>query len=108
MNTMLGIKRISFLMPENATLKDKRQIIRKIKDTIKAKFNVSFAEIDTNDRLQQSVIAISIVANDEQVVRTAFQQISNLIETLAEIRIFNEVNDVFRYEDETEHAWIPE
>jgi uncharacterized protein YlxP (DUF503 family) len=106
-NTIVGVKRISFLMPENGSLRDRRQIIRKLRDTLTAKFNVSFSEIDTDDKWHRSVVAISMVANEEQVVRTAFQQISNMIETTAGVRVFNDSNDVFRYEDETEHACMP-
>ena len=102
MHTMVGVKRISFLMPENASLKDKRQIIRKLRDTIKDRFNVSFAEVDEDEKLQRSAIAVTMVSSNEELIRTAFTQISNLIESLAEVRVFNEVNDVFRYENETE------
>jgi uncharacterized protein YlxP (DUF503 family) len=99
---MVGVKRISFLMPENASLKDKRQIIRKLRDTLKARFNISFAEVDEDEKLQRSAIAVTMVSSNEELIRTAFTQISNLIESLAEVRVFNEVNDVFRYENETE------
>jgi hypothetical protein len=103
---MVGVKRISFLMPENASLKDKRQIIRKLRDTIKDRFNVSFAEVDEDEKLQRSAIAVTMVSSNEELIRTAFTQISNLIESLAEVRVFNEINDVFRYENETETAQL--
>lgn len=106
MHTMVGVKRISFLMPENASLKDKRQIIRKLRDTIKDRFNVSFAEVDEDEKLQRSAIAVTMVSSNEELIRTAFTQISNLIESLAEVRVFNEINDVFRYENETETAQL--
>ncbi|MCX6112406.1 MAG: DUF503 domain-containing protein [Proteobacteria bacterium] len=106
MSTFVGVKRISFMMPENGSLGDKRQILRKLRDTLTSKFNISFSDIDTDDKWQKSIIAVSMVANDEQIIRTTFQQISNLIETIVEVRIFNDVNDVFRYEDEAKHAWM--
>ena len=98
----LGVKRVSFLMPESASLKDKRKIISKLRDTIRSRFNVSFSEVDINDKWQRSSIAVSMVSNREHMVRKAFLQISNLIETCAGVRVINEVNDVFRYEDEVE------
>ena len=107
MNTIVGVKRITFLMPENGSLKDRRQIIRKMRDTLRAKFNVSFAEIETDDQWQRSIVAVSMVANEEQVLRAAFLQISNLIETTIGVRVVSDTNDVFRYEDETEHACMP-
>ena len=107
MFTMVGVKRVGFLMPENGSLKDKRQIIRKLRDTISSRFNVSFAEIDTDDRTQRSIVAISMVSSNEEIIRTAFTQISNLIETLTEVRVCNDTTDIFRYEDETETVWVP-
>jgi len=102
MLVMVGVKRISFLMPESASLKDKRQIIRKLRDTIRARFNVSFAEVDGDEKLQRSSIAVTMVCSNEELIRTAFTQISNLVESLVKVRVFNDVNDIFRYENETE------
>lgn len=106
MQTFVGIKRVSFLMPENGSLKDRRQIISKYRETLTAKFNVSFSEIETDDKSQRSTIAVSMVSNNEQLIRTAFHQISNLLERTATVRVVNDVNDVFRYEDETNNAWL--
>jgi len=108
MFTMVGVKRIAFLMPESASLKDKRQIIRKLRDTITSKFNASFAEVDTDDKLQRSIVSIAMVANTDDVIRAAFVQISNMVEQTAGVRVFNDVDDIFRYEDESGSAWIPE
>lgn len=108
MNTMVGVKRIAFLMPENASLKDKRQIVRKLRDVVVSKFNVSFAEVDTDDKLQRTVIAVTMVSSTDDVIRATFIQISNLIEQTAGVRVFNDVDDIFKYEDETGSAWIPE
>jgi uncharacterized protein len=106
MNTYLGVKRISFLMPENGSIKDKRQIIRKLRDTIKSRFNVCFSEIDVNDKSQRATIAISSVSTDEAIIRNVFLQISNLAETCTGVRIINEVSDVFKYEDEINDDWM--
>lgn len=106
MYTMVGVKRICFLMPESSSLKDKRQIIRKLRDSIKVKFNVSFAEISNDDKWQKSTIAISMVSSEEELIRTAFNQIANIIETKVPVRVLNDTSDIFRYENETEDVWI--
>jgi len=99
---MVGVKRVSFLMPEDATLKDKRQVIRNLNNTLRNRFNVSFAVVEQDEKLQRSTIAVTMVACDQELIKTAFAQISNLIESLAEIKVFNEANDIFRYENEKE------
>ena len=70
---MVGVKRVSFLMPENVSLKDKRQVVRKLSDTIKNRFNVSFAEVAQYDKLQKSTIAVSMVACDQEIIIVQFQ-----------------------------------
>ena len=47
MKTLVGVKRIAFLMPESSSLKEKRQIIRRLRSVLSERFNLSFAEIDT-------------------------------------------------------------
>ncbi len=102
MYTMVGVKRVSFLISEDSSLKDKRQVLRELRETIKSKFNVSFAEVNQNDQLQRNTIAVSMVACDQEIIRAAFAQISNLIESFSGVRVFNESNDIFRYENEKE------
>jgi|GEM_PF-717792 len=102
MYTMVGVKRVSFLMPEDASLKDKRQIIRNLSETLRSKFNVSFAEVEQDEKLQRSSFSVAMVACDQEIIKTAFAQISNLIESLTAIEVTNEANDVFRYENETQ------
>jgi uncharacterized protein len=104
MKTLVGVKRIAFFMPDSASLKDKRQVIRKLKDKITSRFNVSFAEIDNDDKWQRSVVVVSMVSNTKDLISSAFQQIGNQIESMAEIRVFNESQEIFCYEDEVDDA----
>ena len=55
-----------------------------------------------DDKLHRNTIAVTMVACDKEIITTTFTQISNLIESLAEVKILNEANDIFRYENETE------
>ena len=43
-----------------------------------------------------------MVACDQEIIKTAFAQISNLIESSTEVKILNEANDIFRYENEAQ------
>ena len=51
--------------PEALSLKDKRQILRSMKDRVRAKFNASIAEVDNNDDWNNGTVGVSIVANDK-------------------------------------------
>ena len=60
----VGVCRIRFRLPENGSLKGKRQVVKSITSRVKNKFNVSVAEVDDNDLWQAATIGISCVSND--------------------------------------------
>ena len=49
-----------------ASLKDKRRIVKSIKDRLHRKFNVSVAETDHQDLWQRSELACCVVATDRR------------------------------------------
>jgi uncharacterized protein len=64
---------------DSHSLKDKRHVIKSLKDRLRAHFNVSVAEIDGLDSWQHSVIAAVTVSSD----RVHATQILNAVEAHA-------------------------
>ena len=60
---------------DSHSLKDKRHVVKSLKDRLRAHFNVSVAEIGHLDSWQSAVIAVATVSNDrmhaEQVLAAA-------------------------------------
>ena len=42
----IGVLKIDILLSDSHSLKDKRRVLRKLKDRLKNNFNISVAEID--------------------------------------------------------------
>jgi len=61
------------------TLKDKRRVVKSIKDRISHDFNVSIAEVDALDKHRQAILGISMVGNDARYIRQCLDQILNQI-----------------------------
>lgn len=59
------------------SLKDKRKVTRSIKDRIRARFNVSVAEVDDQDLWQSIVLGFAAVGTDPEYVRGELEQILN-------------------------------
>ena len=55
---------LTFYIPQAVSLKDKRQVRRSLIEKTRHKFNVSIAEIDTQDVLQTLTIGIAVVSGD--------------------------------------------
>ena len=62
----VGICRISFRLPENGSLKDKRRVLKSITSRVANKFNVAVAEVGDNDVWQLATLGISCVSNDSR------------------------------------------
>jgi uncharacterized protein len=60
---MVGVCRIELRLPENQSLKGKRQIVKSLIARLHNKFNVSAAEVDNNDLWQIASLGVSCVSS---------------------------------------------
>jgi uncharacterized protein YlxP (DUF503 family) len=72
---IVGSMRVRLLVRESRSLKDKRQVVRSIKDRLHNHFNVSVAEIEAQDHRQLVVLGIAMVSNEAKHVKSAFDEI---------------------------------
>ncbi|MCB0282411.1 MAG: DUF503 domain-containing protein [Calditrichae bacterium] len=72
---IVGLLEIEILIPGSESLKDKRIVIKSIKDLISKKFNASVAEIDFLDKWQRSLIAFAVVSNSKSFTEDVLQKI---------------------------------
>jgi uncharacterized protein YlxP (DUF503 family) len=72
---VVGSLRVRLLVRESRSLKDKRQVVRSIKDRLRNHFNVSVAEVEAEDNRQLVVLGFAMVSNEVQHVKAAFEQI---------------------------------
>ena len=72
---IVGSLRVRLLVRESRSLKDKRQVVRSIKDRLRNSFNVSVAEVEAQDHRQLAVLGMAMVSNEARPIRTAFQEI---------------------------------
>ena len=73
----VGICRISLHLPENRSLKGKRQVVRSLCGRLRSRFDVSAAEVADQDLWQSAVVGVVTVSGD---ARTAGEMIDRVIE----------------------------
>jgi hypothetical protein len=61
---MVGVLQMRLAVREAQTLKDKRRIVKSLRDRLRHEFNVSASEVDGLDLIQTAVLGVSVVAND--------------------------------------------
>ncbi len=67
------------LIRDALTLKDKRRVLKSLKDIIRNRHNVSVAEVAAQDSRQQAVLGIAMVGSDAQYVDSGLAKIVDLV-----------------------------
>ncbi len=78
----VGIARITLDIPESGSLKAKRQVLRRVTDRVKAKFNAAVAEVDENDTWNRAVVGISVVGNERRFAQEQLDRILRFVEEI--------------------------
>lgn len=77
----VGVLIIEIMIYSSSSLKEKRLVIKSIKDRLKNKFNVAVAEIGYQDKWQRSQLGIATISNQhshlEQSLQKIFQYLDN-------------------------------
>ncbi len=72
---VIGVVQAKLLIRESRSLKDKRRVIKSLKDRLSHRFNISVAEVGANEAYQQAIIGVAMVSNDHQHVQAALNQV---------------------------------
>jgi uncharacterized protein YlxP (DUF503 family) len=66
---------VRLLLREARTLKDKRQVVRSIKDRLRNAFDVSVAEVGEQDNRRVAVLGFALVGAAAYPVRTTLEKV---------------------------------
>lgn len=71
----VGILQVSLHVEGAGSLKEKRHVVRSLLDRVRARFNISAAEVDDLDLWQRAGLGFAAVSNDARLVRGLLQQV---------------------------------
>src|SRR5512142_1914878 len=78
----VGVLRLTLYLPDPGSLKSKRHLLRSAIDRVKAKFNVSIAEVGGNDLWQRSIVGVSAVGNDHSFVNETLDKVADFVASM--------------------------
>jgi uncharacterized protein YlxP (DUF503 family) len=94
---VVGVCRLTLMVPESHSLKEKRMVLRRIKDRTSLKFNVAIAEVGDQDAWQSAQIGYAVVANERGFVESMVDKIEQFIEQLGAAKIVDDEKDFVTY-----------
>jgi hypothetical protein len=74
---------IELVLHDAGSLKDKRRVLRSLKDRVRVNFNVAIAEIDDQDDLHRICLGCVTVGSDPRYVREALEKVVRFVDGLA-------------------------
>jgi uncharacterized protein YlxP (DUF503 family) len=92
---MVGFYQLELYIPSALSLKEKRFVLKSIKERIRNKFNVSIAELGENEKWQRSLLGIAMVSNDGQLIESSFNKILNLIDNDGRVEVIDRLIEYY-------------
>lgn len=78
----VGVARLTLQIPDSGSLKAKRQILHRVVDRVKARFNTAIAEVADNDLWQKATLGLSVVGNERRHVDEQLEKIIHFIDEM--------------------------
>ena len=84
---VLGILQFELLVPGGESLKDKRRVVRSVKDRLHREHLVSVAEVAAQDKLNVAVMALALVGSDGGRIAETLDRISEKLRALPDAEL---------------------
>jgi uncharacterized protein YlxP (DUF503 family) len=76
----VGIVRIELHLPGSASLKDKRSVVRSLKERIRQRVHAAVAEVDHQDLWQRAALGVAVISGERRQIGEMLQSVRNLVE----------------------------
>ena len=85
----IGALQVELIIPHSGSLKEKRMVIKSIKQRLQNKYNRSVAEIDHQDLWQRALLGIAMVSNDRRFLNQAMDKILTFVDDQDQIQVID-------------------
>jgi len=76
---VVGSLEIQILIGESHSLKARRRVVKSLKDRIRAKFNVSVADVGDQDVWQRITLGVAAVSNDRRFLNEVLSKVLDVV-----------------------------
>lgn len=89
----IGILGVEYRLHGNESLKDKRRVANSVKQKVRGKFNVSIAEVESQDDMGRLCLAVVSVSNDKRHLESRLTKCLSMLEAVCpEEMVYSEIS----------------
>ncbi len=92
---IVGTLVVELFIGSSSALKDKRRVLKSILDKVKAKFNVSIAEVGNHDTWQRSTLGVACVSNETAHAQSTLSNVAKFIESQGSAEVIAIHTEIF-------------
>ncbi|MFO1050996.1 MAG: DUF503 domain-containing protein [Planctomycetota bacterium] len=92
----IGVLQFTMAIPHAESLKDKRSVVRALKDRMRREFNVSIAEVEDLDDCNTATFGASIVGNDVAYLNGALDKLIDWLDEFRDARLEEHELEILR------------
>ena len=91
---MVGVLRLTFQIPHARSLKEKLSVVRRFRDRVRARFDVSVAEVGAQDVHQRAVFGVAVVSSDAAVCDSLLEQVAREASTQPDAILLDRTTEI--------------
>lgn len=80
----VAVGTVAIHLPQVESLKDKRHVLKGLKEKVKHRFDVSVAEVDHHDSWQLATLAVACVSHDSRHANEVVSKAVNFLESVVD------------------------
>ena len=85
----IGILQLELRIGDADSLKDKRRVVKSLKDRIAHRHNVSIAEVGALDEHRRCILGLAMVSNDSRYVQGALSKLVDFIQLVPQVSLID-------------------
>jgi uncharacterized protein YlxP (DUF503 family) len=85
----VGVLQMELGIGDAMSLKDKRRVIKSLKDRIAHGHNVSIAEVGALDEHRRSILGVAMVSNDSRYIEGALSKLVDFVRTVPQVTLLD-------------------
>ena len=78
---VVGVLRLSLFIGGSGSLKERRRVVKSLKDRIRSRFNVSVADVGEQDLWQSATLGVAVVASDGRLADEVLSKVARIVES---------------------------
>ena len=95
---LVAVAQFELFMPYNHSLKEKRQILNKLKEKVYQKMKLTIGEVDHHELWQRASLGMAVVGSEAAVLDSLLTRTMNFIVSLNLGEVSAENRDIFQYD----------